>query len=47
VKRDLALAKYNYVTSVIKLKQVAGVLTVKDLEDVAVNFEREKIARKP
>jgi outer membrane protein, protease secretion system len=46
-KRDLAFAKYNYVTALIKLKQVTGTLTVKDLEDVAANFEREKISGKP
>ncbi len=41
-RRDLAQAKYNYMLSLLKLKQQAGSLTLDDLEKIAVNFEKEK-----
>jgi len=37
-QRDLAQAKYNYLLSVLKLKQQAGILTVEDLEKTATYF---------
>lgn len=38
-QRDLAQAKYNYLLSVLKLKQQAGTLTVEDLEKTATYFQ--------
>lgn len=38
-QRDLAQAKYNYLLSVLKLKQQAGILTVEDLEKTATYFQ--------
>jgi hypothetical protein len=40
-EKELAQAKYAYLAAVLKLKQLAGNLTVQDLEEVAVNFERD------
>lgn len=37
-QRDLAQAKYNYLLSVLKLKQQAGTLTVEDLQRTAAYF---------
>lgn len=37
-QRDLAQAKYNYLLSVLKLKQQAGILTVEDLQKTATYF---------
>lgn len=41
-QRDLAQAKYNYLLSVMKLKQQAGTLTVEDLEKTAGYFQFDK-----
>jgi hypothetical protein len=45
-EKDLAQAKYAYLAAVLKLKQLAGNLTVQDLEQVAGNFERDPNAPK-
>jgi protease secretion system outer membrane protein len=45
-QKDLAQAKYTYLASTLKLKQLAGNLTVQDLEVVAGNFERDANAPK-
>jgi outer membrane protein, protease secretion system len=37
-KRDLSLARYNYLVAFINLKKAAGTLTVGDLEKIAPNF---------
>lgn len=37
-QRDLAQARYNYLLSVLKLKQQAGILTVEDLQKTAAYF---------
>lgn len=37
-QRDLAQAKYSYLLSVLKLKQLAGILTVEDLQRTAAYF---------
>ncbi len=37
-KRDLSLARYNYLVAFINLKKAAGTLTVADLEKIAPNF---------
>ena len=45
-QKDLAQAKYSYLAATLKLKQLAGNLTVQDLEVVASNFERDANAPK-
>ena len=40
-KRDLALAKYNYMVSYLNLKKSAGVLSVADLEKLSTYFVSE------
>lgn len=40
-KRDLAQAKYNYMLALLKLKQLAGSLTLEDLEQTAKNFQTD------
>lgn len=42
-QRDLAQAKYNYLLSVMKLKQQAGTLTVEDMEKTATYFQLDSI----
>ena len=37
-KRNLSLARYNYLVAYINLKKAAGTLTVADLEKIAPNF---------
>ena len=37
-KRDLSLARYNYLVAYVNLKKAAGTLTVADLEKIAPNF---------
>ena len=37
-KRDLSLARYNYLVAHVNLKKAAGTLTVADLERIAPNF---------
>jgi outer membrane protein, protease secretion system len=37
-KRDLSLARYNYLVSYINLRKAAGILTVADLEKMATYF---------
>jgi outer membrane protein, protease secretion system len=37
-KRDLSLARYNYLVAYINLKKASGTLTVADLEKIAPNF---------
>jgi protease secretion system outer membrane protein len=37
-KRDLSLARYNYLVAFVNLKKAAGTLTVADLEKIAPNF---------
>ena len=37
-KRDLSLARYNYLVAYVNLKKAAGTLTVADLEKIASNF---------
>ncbi|MEQ1599587.1 MAG: TolC family outer membrane protein [Methylotenera sp.] len=37
-KRDLSLARYNYLVAFVSLKKAAGTLTVADLEKIAPNF---------
>lgn len=37
-KRDLSLARYNYLVAFINMKKAAGTLTVADLEKIAPNF---------
>ena len=41
-RRDLAQAKYNYMISLIKLKQLAGNLSLEDLEKIALHFEKDR-----
>jgi protease secretion system outer membrane protein len=41
-QRDLAQAKYNYMISLFKLKQLAGNLSLEDLEKIALHFEKNK-----
>lgn len=45
-QKDLSQAKYAYLSATLKLKQLAGNLTVQDLEQVAGNFERDPNAPK-
>ena len=47
-KRDLAQAKYNYMLSLLRMKQQAGTLTLEDLEKTAKNFQTDsqKVARR-
>jgi len=45
-QKDLAQAKYTYLATTLKLKQLAGNLTVQDLEQIASNFERDANAPK-
>ena len=47
-KRDLAQAKYNYMLSLLRMKQQAGTLTLEDLEKTAKNFQMDsqKVARR-
>jgi protease secretion system outer membrane protein len=42
-QRDLARSKYEYLLAMLKLKQQAGVLTIEDLEKVAINFGAKSI----
>jgi len=42
-QRDLAKSKYEYLLAMLKLKQQAGVLTIEDLEKVAINFGAKSI----
>jgi outer membrane protein, protease secretion system len=37
-KRDLSLARYNYLVALVNLKKAAGTLTVADLEKIATHF---------
>ena len=37
-KRDLSLARYNYLVAFVNLKKAAGTLTVADLEKIAPSF---------
>ena len=37
-KRNLSLARYNYLVAYVNLKKAAGTLTVADLEKIAPNF---------
>jgi outer membrane protein, protease secretion system len=41
-KRDLAQAKYNYMLSLLRLKQQAGSLNLEDLEKIALNFQKDQ-----
>ena len=41
-RRDLAQSKYNYMISLLKLKQLAGNLVPEDLEKIALHFEKPK-----
>ena len=41
-KRDLSLARYNYLVAYVNLKKAAGTLTVADLEKIAPNFTPQK-----
>ena len=41
-RRDLAQAKYSYMISLIKLKQLAGNLFLEDLEKIALHFEKDR-----
>ena len=47
-KRDLAQAKYNYMLSLLRMKQQAGTLTLEDLEKTAKNFQMDsqKLAKR-
>jgi protease secretion system outer membrane protein len=40
-RRDLAQAKYNYMLSILRMKQQAGTLTLEDLEKTAKNFQTD------
>lgn len=44
-KRDLAQAKYNYMLSLLRLKQQAGNLALEDLEKIAMNFQKDQLAQ--
>jgi protease secretion system outer membrane protein len=44
-KRDLAQAKYNYMLSLLRLKQQAGNLNLEDLEKIALNFQKDQVAQ--
>jgi protease secretion system outer membrane protein len=44
-QRDLAKSKYEYLLAMLKLKQQAGVLTIEDLEKVAINFGSKSITQ--
>ncbi len=37
-KRDLSLARYNYLVAYINLKKAAGTLTMAELEKIAPHF---------
>jgi protease secretion system outer membrane protein len=37
-KRDLSLARYNYLVALINMKKAAGTLTVADIEKIAPYF---------
>jgi protease secretion system outer membrane protein len=41
-KRDLSLARYNYLVAYVNLKKAAGTLTVADLEKIAPNFSPQQ-----
>jgi protease secretion system outer membrane protein len=45
-QKDLAQAKYAYLAATLRLRHLAGNLTVQDLETVAGNFERDPNAPK-
>jgi protease secretion system outer membrane protein len=44
-RRDLSLAKYNYLISYLKLHQVGGTVTVEDYNKIASFFEQPMKAR--
>jgi len=44
-QRDLAQSKYNYLLSFLRLKQQAGNLSSEDLQEVALYFDRDSVAK--
>lgn len=44
-QRDLSQARYAYLLATLRLKQQAGVLTVEDLEKVAMNFQVQQASQ--
>lgn len=46
VKRDLALARYNYLISYLRLRKAAGTLAIGDLQTIAGYFE-SRLGRSP
>ena len=44
-QRDLAQSKYAYLLATLRLKQQAGVLTIEDLEKVAISFGSQKLTQ--
>jgi outer membrane protein, protease secretion system len=45
-KRDLSLARYNYLVAFVNLKKAAGTLTVADLEKIAPYFTPQAVTAK-
>lgn len=43
VKRDLALARYNYLVSYLRLRKAAGSLAISDLQTIAGHFENRPL----
>lgn len=41
-QRDLAQAKYTYMVSLLRLKQISGQISVEDLEKMAKNFAQDR-----